>query len=480
MSARAIVWLRRDLRLQDNAAIAAACTEHEQVALAFVVDPPLLASPRMGAPLVCAFFDALAALRESLREMSSDLTILCGDHAEELSAFAQRIGARALYYGEDYEPAAIARDAAVTQALRERGIRAQGVLDHVYFGADEVARADGSPFRVFTPYKRRWLERRAELPRSPVRSLEALRTRTVPANELDPSGDVPSPARFGFARKPGYQNVTQANAEALLDSFAQPGGGIERYAGERNHPALRGTSRLSPHLRAGTVGIRTCVERAFARRAQCDPAVRANVDAWIGELIWRDFYQTILKRFPHVVDTAFLPAAEGIAWRDAPDEFGAWCQGRTGYPLVDAAMRDLNANGWMHNRLRMLAASFLSKHLLIDWRLGERYFERHLSDAETASNNGGWQWAASVGTDAVPYFRIFNPAEQGRRFDPDGAYVRRFVPELAQAGSSKIHEPEGVPGYPAPIVEHRAARMRALAAYGAAFARAKDAPGAKA
>ena len=203
------------------------------------------------------------------------------------------------------------------------------------------------------------------------------------------------------------------------------------------------------------------------------------MDAWIGELVWRD-YQAILKQFPQVVDTAFLSAGERVAWRDAPEEFAAWCDGRTGYPLVDAAMRDLSANGWMHNRLRMLAASFLSKHLLIDWRLGERYFERHLSDAETASNNGGWQWAASVGTDAVPYFRIFNPAEQGRRFDPDGTYVRRFVPELAQAPSSQIHEPEGVPGYPAPIVEHRAARMRALAAYGAAFARAKDAPAAKA
>ncbi len=468
MSARALVWLRRDLRLEDNAAIFAACREYDQVALAFVLNPPLLASSRMGAPLVCAFFDALAALRESLREMGSDLVLLRGDFAEELSALAERLGAGAVYFSEDYEPSAVTRDAAVTRGLRDRGLRVRSVLDHVYFGADEIARADGSPFRVFTPYKRRWLERRAELPRSPLRSIEALRGRALAAEAIGSSDEVPGPEAFGFARKPGYARVDHVAARSLLDAFTQPGGAMERYAVERNHPALPGTSRLSPHLRAGTVGIRTCVERAFEHRARCDTVARQSVEAWIGELVWRDFYQTILAKFPHVVESAFLPAGERVVWRDAPDEFAAWCEGRTGYPLVDAAMRDLNANGWMHNRLRMLAASFLSKHLLIDWRLGEQYFERHLSDAETASNNGGWQWAASVGTDAVPYFRIFNPAEQGRRFDPDGAYVRRFVPEL------------GTPDYPPPVVEHRAARMRALAAYGAAFARAKDAPGAKA
>ena len=468
MSARALVWLRRDLRLEDNAAIFAACREHDQVALAFVLNPPLLASPRMGAPLVCAFFDALAALRESLREMGSDLVLLRGEFADELATLAERLAVGAIYCSEDYEPSAIARDAAVTDALRARGIRVRIVLDHVYFGADEIARADGSPFRIFTPYKRRWLERRAELLRAPLHSLDALRGRTIAAEDLGRSREVPSAESFGFARKPGYPRVDHSEAQALLEAFAQPGGGLERYAGERNHPALRGTSRLSPHLRAGTIGIRTCVERAFARRAQCDPALRSNVDAWIGELVWRDFYQTVLGAVPAGRRYCISTRGRARLWRDAPEEFAAWCEGAPGIRSWMRRCGDLNANGWMHNRLRMLAASFLSKHLLIDWRLGEQYFERHLADAEVGSNNGGWQWAASSVPMRCRIFGSSTPPSRAKRFDPEGEYVRRFIPELAG------------PGYPPPIVEHRAARMRALAAYGAAFARAKDAPGAKA
>ncbi len=474
MNPPTIVWLRRDLRLDDNAAIFAACADDAPVCLAFVLSPTLLASPRMGAPLVCSFFDALGTLRDELRRLGSDLVLLRGDFAQELATLADRLGACSVVFAEDYEPDAIRRDDGVTAALRARGLRVRSVLDHVYFGADEIERAPGTPFRVFTPYKRRWLERRAELPRSPLPSRKALHGRLVARELLGSSDEVPQPQAYGFERRAGFPRVNAREALALLDAFTAPGGAIERYAGDRNVPWMRGTSQLSPHLRAGTIGIRTCVERAFELRADCDAPARASVDAWISELVWREFYQTILKRFPHVVEAPFLTAAERIRWRDAPDDFAAWCEGRTGYPFVDAAMRDLNANGWMHNRLRMLVASFLSKHLLVDWRRGERYFEQHLADAELGSNNGGWQWAASVGTDAVPYFRIFNPVEQSRRFDPEGTYVRSLVPELARVPAQAIHEPLGVPGYPAPIVEHRAARERALTAYGEAFARAKS------
>jgi deoxyribodipyrimidine photo-lyase len=231
-------------------------------------------------------------------------------------------------------------------------------------------------------------------------------------------------------------------------------------------------------LRAGAIGIRTCVETAFERRAAADSPASASVDTWIGELIWRDFYQVILKRFPAVATGPFLASGQTIRWRDDPQGFEAWTRGATGYPIVDAGMRQLNETGWMHNRLRMIVASFLSKHLLIDWRRGERYFERRLIDADLAQNNGGWQWAASTGTDAVPYFRIFNPTLQGRRFDPNGAFIRRMVPELAKVPDAFVHEPSMMPpllqrevgvtigeSYPTPIVDHRSARLRALEAY---------------
>ncbi|MGC1382079.1 MAG: deoxyribodipyrimidine photo-lyase [Candidatus Baltobacteraceae bacterium] len=471
MISRSIVWLRRDLRLGDNTAIFQAARESGCICCAFVLNPQLLASPRMGAPLVASFFCALAALRAELRALNSDLILLRGEFTDELLVLARRVRAEAVFFAEDYEPEAIRRDGAVARALQESGLLVRTVQDHVYFGAGEIARPDGSSYRVFTPYKRRWIERRAELPRQPVPSRAALARKLLTGDQIGESEGIPAPELFGFSGSPVYARVSERIGNELLAAFTGEGGAIERYAKDRNNPALRGTSRLSAHLRAGTVGIRSCIEGAYDRRAACRDAVRGDIDAWISELVWRDFYQMILKQFPRVVDAPFLEAADRIAWRDAPRDFAAWCVGCTGYPLIDAAMRELNVTGWMHNRLRMLVASFLTKHLLIDWRLGERYFEQHLADAELASNNGGWQWAASVGTDAVPYFRIFNPVEQSRRFDPDGEYIRSFVPELARLAAPAIHQPSNVAGYPRPIVDHRAARARALGAYAAAFRR---------
>ena len=458
---RSVVWLRRDLRLGDNAALGAAAEQSGRVLLTFVLSPPLLRSDRMGVPLVQAFFGALRALRDDLRARGSDLALLEGEFAAELVGLCKRTGASALFYNEDSEPQARERDARVESALRAAGIAAHGCLDHVYFGADEVTQGGGAPYKVFTPYKRRWIEQ-ARVARKKPFSAPAARL-FAPRAEIGETRAVPAPEDFGHASSPAYACPDEATATAALRRFVL--GPIHVYARDRDFPALAGTSQLSPHLRAGTIGIRTCVEAAF----------EAGADVWLSELIWRDFYHMILRHFPRVASGPFLEAATAIEWRDAPADFERWCAGRTGYPIVDAAMMQLNTTGWMHNRLRMIVASFLSKHLLIDWRLGERYFEQHLSDADLAANNGGWQWAASTGNDPVPYFRIFNPILQSRKFDPDGTFIRKMLPQFEDVALPFLHEPwkspEPIRNYPAPVVEHRFARARALAAYGKAMKR---------
>ena len=446
-SGTALVWLRRDLRLDDNAALYYACRENARVCAAFVLNPPLLAEERMGAPLVNVFFDALAHLRAALRERGSDLVLLEGDFQTELLALARRIGAEALYFNEDYEPYAVARDRAITGAFENAGHAVQAYTDHVYFGAGEVLRPDGTPYRMFTPYKRRWLEQRAVSRRLPFPSRSACSGKMIAREDLGESRSLPTPQEYGYAPFPLPEPASERAAHARLDAFLE-GGAAGRYSVDRNVPAIEGTSRLSMHLRAGTIGIRTCVEAAIAR---------PGAEKWIDELVWRDFYQMIYRNFPHVAHEPFIAAAARIVWNEPGDAFDRWCAGMTGYPIVDAGMRQLNETGWMHNRLRMIVASFLTKHLLVDWRLGERYFERRLIDADPAQNNGGWQWAASTGTDAVPYFRIFNPLSQAKQFDPGGVFIKRYVPEI------------GTPAYPPQIVEHSAARARALAVYGNAL-----------
>jgi deoxyribodipyrimidine photo-lyase len=472
-----IIWLRRDLRLRDNVALFNAARGTGRLCVAFVLDPSLLRGGRFGAPIVQAFFGALEALRARLRSLGSDLALLEGDASTELPALATRLGATALYFNEDYEPSAIARDAAVTAALQRAGVRVEASPDHVYFGADEVVQNNGAPYQVFTAYRNRWRDLRQFASRAPVESERSLAAKLLTRDAIGPTRDVPAPEEFGHASSPLYPRVDESTAQRLLEEFLAPGGPVERYKNDRNLPAIDATSHLSPQLRAGTIGIRECVERAFAR-ADAGNDLRANVDAWIDELVWRDFYAMILRRFPHVVTQPFREAGKRIPWREPGEAFAAWCDGRTGYPIVDAAMRQLNATGWMHNRLRMIVASFLSKDLLVDWRHGERYFEQHLADADLAANNGGWQWVASTGVDAAPYFRIFSPVRQGKTFDPDGAFVRSMLSELRNVPDAFIHEPWKMPPsvqaqaecaigreYPAPIVDHASTRARALAAF---------------
>ncbi|MEA2664289.1 MAG: deoxyribodipyrimidine photo-lyase [Candidatus Eremiobacteraeota bacterium] len=481
-----LVWLRRDLRLDDHGALFRAAAASERVALAFVLDPQLLRGPRVGPPIVQFFFDSLGALRARLRAAGSDLALLEGGFGTELAGLARRVGASAVYYNEDYDPAARERDERVSRQLRAAGLEVQAFTDHVYFGAHDVLQDGGKSYGVYTPYRKKWNARLAARPNPPLRSARAARAKLLARDALGPTRDVPRPEDYGHASSAAYPRGGGAEAERLLKRFLA--GDALRYAGTRNAPALDATSRLSPHLRAGTIGIRTVVHAAarLRERAARHAARHAasSVDTWLGELIWRDFYQQLLVHHPRVAHEPYIEAAKDIAYADEPEAYRAWCEGRTGYPIVDAAMAQLNATGWMHNRLRMIAASFLTKHLLTDYHEGERYFEQHLADADLAANNGGWQWSASTGTDAAPYFRVFNPTLQGKTFDPDGAFVRAFIPALVQVPAKYVHEPWTLPpllqaeygcvigrDYPAPIVDHATARRRALEAYGSVLAR---------
>jgi deoxyribodipyrimidine photo-lyase len=472
----AIVWFRRDLRLADHVALERAARAGRRIVCAFVLDPELLRGPRVGAPIVSFFFDSLAELRGRLRERSSDLAVLEGDFATELRGLARRTGATALYYNVDYERAAIERDRRVSEALRAGGLAVEACLDHVYFGAEEALKADGSAYTVFTPYKRRWLERLDADPRPPAESLAAIARKLASRGLVGETRAVPEPQEYGHERSERFPKGGESRANAALECFiAERIGG---YAQERNFPAQPGTSHLSPHLRAGTIGIRTCVAAALEARRTARAGRRSGAETWLSELIWREFYQQVLANFPHVENEPFLAAAKGLTYRACEADWKAWCDGRTGYPIVDAAMVQLNTYGWMHNRLRMIVASFLTKDLLLDYRLGERYFEQHLADGDVAANNGGWQWSSSTGTDAAPYFRVFNPVLQSKKFDPGGTFIRAMLPQLAALPDAALHEPWTVSpleaealnfrlgrDYPLPIVDHAEARARALAAY---------------
>jgi deoxyribodipyrimidine photo-lyase len=445
--ARALHWFRSDLRVADNTALAAAARA-EALACVFVLDPRLLA--RADAPRVRFLLDCLARLGDDLAKRGSALLVRRGEPAAELARLVAETGAGLVTWNRDYGSYARARDAAVERAVTRAGATVATFKDRVVFEADELLTPAGRPYAVYTPYKRAWWRRwqtETPPPAAPVR--------------LPPPLDGASGAPLPVAPDDAAELPTGGGAAATrrLDAFLEHA--VGDYAWRRDLPAEDGTSRLSPHLRFGTISVRACLLRAL-EAARDDRRRREGVAKWCDELVWREFYHAILAGGPR-------PARLRVAWRDDPAGLAAWRDGRTGYPFVDAAMRQLRATGWMHNRARMVAASFLCKHLLVDWRLGERWFMERLVDGDPASNNGGWQWSASTGSDAQPWFRIFNPVAQGERFDPDGAYVRRFVPELRGLAGASVHRPWdaplAAPDYPAPIVDHATARERALAAY---------------
>jgi deoxyribodipyrimidine photo-lyase len=465
---RALVWFRRDLRMADHAALGRALRSHRQVYCAFVWDTDILdALPTRTHRRVEFLHASLAELDRALRAHGGGLVVRHGRAIDEVPRLAASLGASAVYANRDYEPSAIARDETVRARLREAGVAFCSTKDQVIFERDEIRTKTGSAYAVFTPYKNAW---RNKLTPTDV-AAHAIETH---ADRLRVPGDASLPAlsAIGFAAA-GIESVGvrpgMAGAAALLKEFKTR---IDTYHERRDYPAVKGPSYLSVHLRFGTISIRTLVRFALGRGS-------AGAQTWLTELIWRDFYFMILAEHPHVVERAFRVAYDAIAWENDEAKFAAWCEGRTGYPIVDAAMRELNQTGYMHNRLRMIVASFLTKHLGIDWRWGERYFARQLIDHDLAANNGGWQWAASTGCDAQPYFRIFNPVTQSERFDAEGKFIRRYLPELASVPKPFVHAPwrmapidQAAVGcvigrdYPAPIVDHDAARKAALERYG--------------
>ena len=471
---RALVWFRRDLRAHDNAALYHALKAAREVWCVFVLDRDILDPLPRRDRRVEFILASLADLDAQLHALQphARLIVRDGRAVEEIVALAGQLGVEAVYANHDDEPDALARDGAAKRALGEAGIALHTSKDHVVFERSEVLTQSGTPYTVFTPYKNAWLKKLDAFYLKPYPTeTYAARLAAVPR---DAAARIPTLADIGF----DATNLTalkiptgSAGARELLADFLPR---MAEYGDTRDFPAVKGPSYLSVHLRFGTVSIRELASLAHARRS-------AGVAVWLSELIWRDFYHQILHHHPHVVGHAFKPDYDRIAWEQgAPAKalFAAWCEGRTGYPLVDAAMAQINQTGYMHNRLRMVVASFLTKDLGIDWRWGEAYFATHLNDFDLAANNGGWQWAASTGCDAQPYFRIFNPVTQSQKFDPQGKFIRRYLPQLAALPDKLIHAPwTARPAdllaanitldrdYPRPVVDHDDARARTLARF---------------
>ena len=529
----ALVWFRRDLRLQDHAALAHALASCGRLYCAFVFDREILDALASKVDRRVEFIaGSLRDLDAQLRESGGGLIVVHDRSQHAIPALAARLGVQAVFAARDYEPAAVERDRQIDKQLRSEGRQLHLVKDQVIFEADEVLTAADRPFSVFTPYRNAWLRRLEALsPASSDRpSTTPLTQRDLTQRDLteratteqgmaeqstaelanrrlaplpawlrnaegidspdalgtDPVNGVPSLAAIGFA--PTDLNklaITPGEraASAQLEDFLPR---IGRYREARDYPAIKGPSYLSVHLRFGTVPIRRLVrearhaEQSALHNGPDEPAAE-GARTWLSELIWRDFYFQILHHHPRVEHQSFKAEYERIEWEGGETGdalFAAWCEGRTGYPLIDAAIAQIRSSGYMHNRLRMVTASFLCKDLGIDWRRGERWFAQHLNDYDLSANNGGWQWAASSGCDAQPYFRIFNPITQSQKFDPQGQFIRRYLPQLAGLSATQVHAPWLVPladqvrlgcvigrDYPAPVVDHAQARLRTLTRY---------------
>ncbi|HEY0744238.1 MAG TPA: deoxyribodipyrimidine photo-lyase [Chryseosolibacter sp.] len=417
-----LFWFRRDLRTTDNAGLYRALTAGKNVLPIFIFDTVILDRLEDKADRRVEFIhESLKFVKASLEEAGSSLLVLHGDPSKIFS----KLNPKAVYTNHDYEPYARERDREVKTILEAKGASFHSYKDQVIFEKEEVVKDNGEPYTVFTPYSKKWKAK-----------LNAFYKRSYPTEKYFSNLYQTKPLAFPSLPDIGFEPTNIHFPERTVKTAL-----IRDYHLTRDIPGQTGTSRLGVHLRFGTVSIRKLVQIATKKN-----------ETWLNELIWREFYQMILWHFPKV-DQAFKPQYDRIRWRNNVKEFEAWCEGRTGYPIVDAGMRELNATGFMHNRVRMIVASFLTKHLLIDWRWGEAYFAKKLLDFDLASNNGGWQWAASSGCDAAPYFRVFNPALQTQKFDPEFKYIRKWVSEFES------------PEYPKPIVDHQFARERVLKAY---------------
>lgn len=451
-----IFWHRRDLRLEDNAGLYEALKEGTPVLPLFIFDKNILDKLEDESDARVSFIhDHISRIKKELKDFGSDIIVKYGHPEAVWTSLLEDYQITEVFTNRDYEPYAKQRDERIKNLLETRGVAFHAFKDHIIFEKEEVRTNSDSVYTVFSPYGRKW---RAKL-----------ETQLTSQKNENGVGETVSYFLKSYQTQEYFQNFKKIEQPLPLPALSDmgfqrtsipipdqsvPRSLIKKYDETRNFPGIKGTSKLGIHFRFGTISI-----RAKARRA-----AELN-DTYFNELIWRDFYSQILDAFPHVVDKAFRPEYDYIEWRNNEAEFERWCNGDTGYPIVDAGMRELNESGWMHNRVRMITASFLTKHLLVDWRWGEAYFAKKLLDFDLSSNNGGWQWAAGSGTDAAPYFRVFNPTSQLKKFDKDLKYVKQWVPEY---GTTK---------YPDPVVDHKMARERCLETYKESLERGKKAIG---
>lgn len=468
----ALVWFRRDLRDFDHAALYHALKASSRVYCAFIFDTDILGRLTEKADRRVEFiWESVRELKDALRSQGGDLIVRHGRAQEEIPALASKLGVGAVYANRDYEPSARTRDAAVAQALNQKNICFHEFKDQVIFEQDEILTQSDKPYGVFTPYKNAWLRKAEDFFLRPY-PVDPYTSRLAKHD----AGTMPALESLGFERTHLHTLNIPTGMLGGAQLFADFLERIEHYKNARDYPAVKGPSYLSAHLRFGTVSIRHLARTAWRMES-------GGAETWLSELIWREFYFQILHHHPEVAKgRAYKPEFDALPFPNETRLFEAWCDGRTGYPLVDAAMRQLNQTGYMHNRLRMVTASFLVKDLLVDWRWGERYFAEKLIDYDFAANNGGWQWAASTGCDAQPWFRIFNPVTQSERFDSQGKFIRNYVPELARCNDKEIHAPWLMSNarqqalgliigqdYPMPIIDHAARREQALALYKSAL-----------
>jgi len=462
-----IVWIRRELRIHDHLALRAAASDAKSIVPLFILEDQLEhAAPGRKEVIV----NSLEELRNAFRRKGGELFIRAGEPHAVLHKLLTESGANGVYLTREFDPELRSRDLKIRSSVEGIGKSWKEFNDHVLFDVQEIlTKSERRPFTVFSAYQRAWKEKEQHIP-PPLPAIKEFHTPRLPAGEI--------PQLRGNRRAAGSLDVTggESNGFNVLGNFLRKSVGI--YQERRDFPAVHGTSRLSHHLSAGTLSIRTVYHRLRQESASRRGREKLGVDGFLSELIWREFYYQILANFPHVVHCSFNSKYDDLEWSSNDEHFERWSKGLTGVPIVDASMRQLNTTGWMHNRGRMIVANFLTKDLHIDWRRGEAYFMKHLVDGDLALNNGGWQWCAGTGNDAQPWFRIFNPVLQSKKFDPKGEFIRRYVPELEHVPDKYIHDPWLMPAsfqkqsgcqvgktYPKPVVDHDVERKRALALY---------------
>lgn len=465
---RALCWLRRDLRLHDHHALAKALKDNDQTYLCFIFDSEILEKLTNKEDRRVTFIvESLADIQSQLQKYNAELIIKYGNPTELIPQIIDEYKIDSLYFNRDYEPYTKQRDMQIEKALAKKEINVFTFKDHVQYEKHEVLNQCGETYKVFTPYKKKWLE----LFNDQDANVSHFRCdlKNLAANKKTNSSNP-----FDWIEKCGFiptQNILKGGSYEAKKQLVKFEKMIRNYKQARDYPALEGTSMLSVHLRMGTLSLRDLIRIAVKNKTE-------GSLTWLSELIWRDFYQMILDVYPQVEKQCFRPEYELLKWENNESLFHAWCEGQTGFPIVDAGMRQLNETGFMHNRLRMIVASFLTKTLLVDWKKGERYFAEKLLDYDMAANNGGWQWCASTGVDAQPYFRIFNPYTQSQKFDPKGKFIRQWCPELSEFSDQEIHSPQDAEfpeqdlaqcfigkDYPFPIVSYRVQREKALAMF---------------